>query len=179
MNVLKALVAIVSVCILHELLSWKITPGYFTWFTKGMFRPFNVTWASTSFCRWEKQTAEVLSSFTFMFQRLLPLKWDNAAAFWEHNLLCHLFCVCVESRWSVGPLRVGGGVVVYIQTVHFDIKNDSPKQRWKHLELYKCAGDKHTHTHTHTDTYIHTYIHTLLTHTYTQRPIHTHTHMWH
>jgi hypothetical protein len=42
MNVLKALASIVSICSLHVILLSKITPRYFTLFTNGMFRPFNV-----------------------------------------------------------------------------------------------------------------------------------------
>jgi hypothetical protein len=42
MNVLKALASIVSICNLHVFLLSKITPRYFTLFTNGMFRPFNV-----------------------------------------------------------------------------------------------------------------------------------------
>jgi hypothetical protein len=41
-NVLKALALIVSICNLHVILLSKITPWYFTLFTNGMFRPFNV-----------------------------------------------------------------------------------------------------------------------------------------
>jgi hypothetical protein len=39
MNVLKALVLIVSMCNLHVILLSKITPRYITLFTNGMFRP--------------------------------------------------------------------------------------------------------------------------------------------
>jgi hypothetical protein len=42
MNVLKALASIVSICGLHVIILSKITLRYFTLFTKGMFRPFNV-----------------------------------------------------------------------------------------------------------------------------------------
>jgi hypothetical protein len=42
MNVLKALASIISMCGLHVIFLSKITPRYFTLFTKGMFRPFNV-----------------------------------------------------------------------------------------------------------------------------------------
>jgi hypothetical protein len=42
MNVLKALASIVSMCNLHVILLLKITPRYFTLFTNGTFRPFNV-----------------------------------------------------------------------------------------------------------------------------------------
>jgi hypothetical protein len=42
MNVLKALASIVSICKLHVILLSKVTPRYFTLFTNGMFRPFNV-----------------------------------------------------------------------------------------------------------------------------------------
>jgi hypothetical protein len=42
MNVLKAFASIVSMCNLHVILLSKITPRYFTLFTKGVFRPFNV-----------------------------------------------------------------------------------------------------------------------------------------
>jgi hypothetical protein len=42
MNVLKALASIFSMCNLHVILLSKITPRYFTLFTNGMFRPFNV-----------------------------------------------------------------------------------------------------------------------------------------
>jgi hypothetical protein len=41
-NVLKALASIVSICRLHVIILSKITPRYFTLFTKGMFHPFNV-----------------------------------------------------------------------------------------------------------------------------------------
>jgi hypothetical protein len=42
MNVLKALVLIICVCNLHVLLLPNNTPRYFTLFTNGIFRPFNV-----------------------------------------------------------------------------------------------------------------------------------------
>jgi hypothetical protein len=42
MKVLKALASIVLICSLHVILLSKIIPRYFTLFTKGMFRPFNV-----------------------------------------------------------------------------------------------------------------------------------------
>jgi hypothetical protein len=42
MNVLKALASIISICNLRIILLSKITPRYFTLFTNGMFRPFNV-----------------------------------------------------------------------------------------------------------------------------------------
>jgi hypothetical protein len=42
MNVLKALASIISMCNLHVILLSKITPRYFTIFTNGIFRPFNV-----------------------------------------------------------------------------------------------------------------------------------------
>jgi hypothetical protein len=42
MNVLKALASIISICSLDVILLSKITPRYFTLFTKGMFHPFNV-----------------------------------------------------------------------------------------------------------------------------------------
>jgi hypothetical protein len=41
-NVLKALVATVSMCSLHVNFLSKITPRYTTLFTKGIFRPFSV-----------------------------------------------------------------------------------------------------------------------------------------
>jgi hypothetical protein len=41
-NVLKALASIISTCSFHVILLSKITPRYFTLFTNGMFRPFNV-----------------------------------------------------------------------------------------------------------------------------------------
>jgi hypothetical protein len=41
-NVLKALASIVSICNLHVTFMSKITPRYFTLFTNGIFRPFNV-----------------------------------------------------------------------------------------------------------------------------------------
>jgi predicted metalloprotease with PDZ domain len=42
MNVLKALASIVSVCKLRTIFSSKITPRYFTLFTNGISRPFNL-----------------------------------------------------------------------------------------------------------------------------------------
>jgi hypothetical protein len=42
MNVLKALASIISMYNLHVILLSKITPRYFTLFTNGIFRPFNV-----------------------------------------------------------------------------------------------------------------------------------------
>jgi hypothetical protein len=42
MNDLKALASIISMCNFHVILLSKITPRYFTLFTNGMFRPFNV-----------------------------------------------------------------------------------------------------------------------------------------
>jgi hypothetical protein len=42
MNVPKALASIISMCNLLVNLLPKITPRYFTLFTNGMFRPFNV-----------------------------------------------------------------------------------------------------------------------------------------
>jgi hypothetical protein len=42
MNVLKVLASIISMCNLHVILLSKITPRYFTLFTNGIFRPFNV-----------------------------------------------------------------------------------------------------------------------------------------
>jgi hypothetical protein len=42
MNVLKFLASIFSMCNLHVILLSKITPRYFTLFTNGMFRPFNI-----------------------------------------------------------------------------------------------------------------------------------------
>jgi hypothetical protein len=42
MNVRKALALFLSMCNLHVNLLSKITPRYFTLFTNGMFRPFNV-----------------------------------------------------------------------------------------------------------------------------------------
>jgi hypothetical protein len=41
-NVLKALASIVSMCSLHVIFLSKVTPKYFTLFTNGMFRPFNM-----------------------------------------------------------------------------------------------------------------------------------------
>jgi hypothetical protein len=41
-NVLKALASIISMCNLHVILLSKITPRYFTLFTNGIFRPFNI-----------------------------------------------------------------------------------------------------------------------------------------
>jgi hypothetical protein len=41
-KVLKALDLIISICGLHVIFLSKITPRYFTLFTNGMFRPFNV-----------------------------------------------------------------------------------------------------------------------------------------
>jgi hypothetical protein len=47
-NILKALASIISMCNLHVILLSKITPRYFTLFTNGIFRPFNVRreWAT-------------------------------------------------------------------------------------------------------------------------------------
>jgi hypothetical protein len=41
-NVLKVLASIISMCGLHVIFLSKITPRYFTIFTKGIFHPFNV-----------------------------------------------------------------------------------------------------------------------------------------
>jgi hypothetical protein len=41
-NVLLVLIATVSMCSLHVIFLSKITQRYFTLFTKGIFRPFNV-----------------------------------------------------------------------------------------------------------------------------------------
>jgi hypothetical protein len=41
-NVLKALASILSMCSHHVIFLSKITPSYFTVFTNGMFRQFNV-----------------------------------------------------------------------------------------------------------------------------------------
>jgi hypothetical protein len=41
-NVLKSLASIISTCNLHVILISKITPRYFTLFTNGIVRPFNV-----------------------------------------------------------------------------------------------------------------------------------------
>jgi hypothetical protein len=41
-NALKALASIVFMCNLHVIFLLSITPRYFTLFTSGMFRPFNV-----------------------------------------------------------------------------------------------------------------------------------------
>jgi hypothetical protein len=41
-NVLKALASIVSMCSLHTIFLSKITQRYFTQFTNGISRPFNV-----------------------------------------------------------------------------------------------------------------------------------------
>jgi hypothetical protein len=41
-NDLKALPSIIYVCNLHVTFLSKITPRYFTLFTNGIFRPFNV-----------------------------------------------------------------------------------------------------------------------------------------
>jgi hypothetical protein len=38
--------SITSMCSLHVILLLKITPKYFTWLMKGIFRPFNVRWVS-------------------------------------------------------------------------------------------------------------------------------------
>jgi hypothetical protein len=46
-NILKAVVAIVSICNPRVIFLSKITPRYFTWFTKETCRPFNVRKAST------------------------------------------------------------------------------------------------------------------------------------
>jgi hypothetical protein len=45
-NVLKALASIISICNLHITFLSKITPRYFTLFTNGISRPFNVRWDS-------------------------------------------------------------------------------------------------------------------------------------
>jgi hypothetical protein len=42
MNVLKALASIIPMCSLHVILLSKIAPRYFTLFTNGIFRLFNV-----------------------------------------------------------------------------------------------------------------------------------------
>jgi hypothetical protein len=52
-NVLKALTLIISICNLHVIRFSQISPRYFTWFTKGMFRPFNVRWPSGGLSLWE------------------------------------------------------------------------------------------------------------------------------
>jgi hypothetical protein len=41
-NVLKALALIISICNLHVTFLSNITPRYFTLFTNGISRPFNV-----------------------------------------------------------------------------------------------------------------------------------------
>jgi hypothetical protein len=41
-NVLKAMASIISMCNLHVILLPKITQRYFTLFTNGMFRSFNI-----------------------------------------------------------------------------------------------------------------------------------------
>jgi hypothetical protein len=41
-NVLKVLASNRSMCSLHVTLLLKITPRYFTLFTNGIFRPFNI-----------------------------------------------------------------------------------------------------------------------------------------
>jgi hypothetical protein len=41
-NALKALASIIFMCDLHIIFLSNITPRYFTLFTYGMFRPFNV-----------------------------------------------------------------------------------------------------------------------------------------
>jgi hypothetical protein len=41
-NVVKALASIISICNLHVTFLSKITQRYFTLFTNGIFRPFNV-----------------------------------------------------------------------------------------------------------------------------------------
>jgi hypothetical protein len=41
-NVLKALASIISICNLHVTFLSMITPRYFTLFTNGISRPFNV-----------------------------------------------------------------------------------------------------------------------------------------
>jgi hypothetical protein len=45
-NVLKALASIISICNLGVTFLSKITLRYFTLFTNGIFRPFNVRWDS-------------------------------------------------------------------------------------------------------------------------------------
>jgi hypothetical protein len=42
MNALKALALIICMCNLHAILLSNNTPTYFTLFTNGIFRPFNV-----------------------------------------------------------------------------------------------------------------------------------------
>jgi hypothetical protein len=42
MNVLKALASIICMCNLHVILLSNNTPRYFTLFTNGIFRPFNL-----------------------------------------------------------------------------------------------------------------------------------------
>jgi hypothetical protein len=41
-NALKALASISSMCDLHVIFLLNITPIYFTLFTNGIFRPFNI-----------------------------------------------------------------------------------------------------------------------------------------
>jgi hypothetical protein len=59
----------IYLCGLHVTLLSKITPRYFTTFTKGMFRPCNVRWVPICQHLWEKQMGWVLPSLIFMFQR--------------------------------------------------------------------------------------------------------------
>jgi hypothetical protein len=51
-NVLMALASVISMCSLHVILLSKITLRYFTWLTEGIFRPFNVIWASGELSPW-------------------------------------------------------------------------------------------------------------------------------
>jgi hypothetical protein len=60
-NVLKALASIVPICNLHVILLSKITSRYFTLFTNGMFRPFNVRRDSGALIRCE--LLQVLCAF--------------------------------------------------------------------------------------------------------------------
>jgi hypothetical protein len=54
MNVRKAFALIVSMCNAHVILLSKITPIYFTLFTNGMFRPFNIRRESARLLRLKK-----------------------------------------------------------------------------------------------------------------------------
>jgi hypothetical protein len=54
-DVLKTLISIISKCGLHVIFLSNITPRYFTLFTNGMFRPFNVRRDSDGLSRNQSQ----------------------------------------------------------------------------------------------------------------------------
>lgn len=83
-NVLKALVSLVSMSNVSVIFLSKITPKYFTWFTSGMFRSFCVYKRST----WPEPYPYWLCSSTHI---MTPLKWGCAVASWERNPLYGLY----------------------------------------------------------------------------------------